>query len=91
MNEDIKNSSDYQEKKNRVANISAWLDETLEDILECLQQIHNEENVEKKNLKIKTLMSYLNGVQDGNRFGKPNPYNNTNSPRINNEGSRVMF
>ena len=85
----IKRSSDYIEKQNRIAPISGWLDERLEDILNNLGRIHNEGNIEKKNNMIRMLMSYLNGVQDGNRFGKPNPYNEEN-PKVNGKGSRIL-
>ena len=86
----IKKSSDYYEKFHRNGSISAWLDETLEDILNHLEEILNEEDIKRKNRKLKSLMSYLNGIQDGNRFGKPNPYNKKNPKLSDKKGTRII-
>jgi hypothetical protein len=88
--ENIKKSDDYNEKIDRVGNVTGWLDEMLEDVQNNLRKILNEDSVIIKNSKIKALSSYLSGVQDGNRFGKPNPFTDEN-PRLNDEnGTRII-
>ena len=92
MNKEKKtiNSVDYQEKFNREGNISAWLDEALEDVLNVLKDTLNESNTETREIKLKSLISYLNGLQDGNRFGKKNPYNKNCLQLIEKNGTRIL-
>ena len=86
----IKKSSDYNEKLDRIGSISAWLDEELEDILNHLEKVFNEEDMQRKNRKLKSLMSYLCGIQDGNRFGKSNHYNEKNPKLSDKKGTRIF-
>lgn len=64
----------YGELAQRSGNASGWLDETLEDVSNRLLTVFNEEDASRKNQILKSVMSYLNGLQDGNRFAKPSPF-----------------
>ena len=80
MKKEYKKSDDYEVTNQRVASLSAWLDETLQEVLDALFLALNETKLEMKDQKVKSLINYLHGVQDGNRFAKTYPYNEKNQP-----------
>lgn len=67
------------------------MDETLEDLLFKVAKGINAPTVEDKDRVFVGLHNYLAGLQDGVRFGRPNPYTAEN-PRVEREGdsSRII-
>lgn len=80
----------YEEYAQRSGSVAGWLDETLEDVLGVLASAVNEGDSLKKDQILLSLMSYLDGLQDGNRFGKSSPYT-SKCPPLPKGGSRILF
>ena len=92
MTEIIKDSTDYQEKNQRVGNTVAWLDEAIcHDLIPHLKKALNTDDLLQKNNIICALLSYWGGVTDGNRFARPYPYGADNPPASDPNGTRVVY
>ena len=88
---DIKNIEGYEKLDQRVAHPSAWLDEKITDLTYILKKALTENGVAEKDRIILAVLTYLNGVADGNRFVRPNPYNAENPALPEGEGSRIHY
>ena len=78
---EIKKHSQYDELRDRTRPISAFMDETLEDLLFKVSQGLGYPKIEDKDKVFIGIHNYLAGLQDGIRFDKPNPYSEDN-PRL---------
>ena len=54
-------------------NASAWLDLTLSDMQEQIQEI-KESSEDEKETRIRMMQEYIRGLRDGNRFNRENPF-----------------
>ena len=86
---EIKNLDNYDKLNHRNGNVFAWLDELLEDVSIKVCEAINAKEVDGKDAILCSIVSFLNGVQDGNRFAKPNPYTPEN-PALPGIGSRII-
>ena len=84
---EIEKHKEYELHKDRTAEISAWLDLTLGDVSDNILEVLKEETIERKDKHLVSIFNYINGILDGNRFGKKNPYEN-GCKRL--EGTRII-
>lgn len=89
MNKKITKIESYEEMSQRSSSLSHWLDESVNnDLIPHLEKAINAISIDEKDKTLMSVLSYWNGVVDGNRFNRERP---SDEVLLKKKGSRVFY